>query len=120
MVGLFDVHLMVAQSWAWATMINDRVPEQGIEAALESTFRGEKPCPLCRSIRKEKQRKQQDEPAPLPEQRPIAKACTLASSCPIRCIQPAYIRLPVLLRDLAFPEHEIEQPDSPPPRLMMG
>lgn len=35
---------------AWAGMIVSRAPDQGLAAAVESTFDGKHPCPLCKAL----------------------------------------------------------------------
>ncbi len=56
--------LAVLQLVAWTSMILTRAPEQGMTAALESTFDGEHPCALCSAIAQAHDRDQK----PLPEQ----------------------------------------------------
>lgn len=49
-VGVLNVHLALFQCYAWVTMLHDRIPEQGIELAISSTFDGEHPCEKCKAI----------------------------------------------------------------------
>lgn len=49
-VGLLDAQTTIMQAWAWVTMLNDRIPEQGIEQALDTTFSGQYPCDQCLAI----------------------------------------------------------------------
>ncbi len=51
---MLNAHVAVMQMWAWGTMLNDRIPEQGIEQAFDSTFSGDYPCEKCRAIAKYK------------------------------------------------------------------
>ena len=46
-------------------MLHDRAPERGIVEAVDSTFSGDEPCPMCQAVQEEKQ--QQREEAPIPE-----------------------------------------------------
>jgi hypothetical protein len=74
-VGILDAHLMVAQTWAWMSMIYDRAPQEGVSAALDSTldstFSGDAPCAMCCAI--ERERRDTQEQAPIPELKPAAK-----------------------------------------------
>lgn len=51
-ITLMDGHIVVLQSYAWVSMLNDRIPEQGVGEALISTFDGEHPCEHCLSVQK--------------------------------------------------------------------
>lgn len=57
--------LAVLQVVAWSGMIVARTTEQGVAAAVESTFDGEHPCPLCKAL-KTAQETEDKQPA-LPE-----------------------------------------------------
>lgn len=46
-ITLIDGHIIALQSYAWATMLQDRIPEQGVSEALSTTFDGEHPCAHC-------------------------------------------------------------------------
>jgi len=48
-VGL---HWAFLQSVAWTTMLVNNLAETSVSAALERTFDGEHPCPLCKAIAK--------------------------------------------------------------------
>ena len=87
-VGLVDGHLLVAQSWAWLTMLQDRAPEQGVVEALDSTFSGDAPCPMCCAIQEERQEKQ--EQAPIPESEPMAKYPPVDQNAAIAFFPPKY------------------------------
>ncbi len=49
-VGVLNVHMALFQCYAWASMLHDRIPEQGIEQALSSTFDGDHPCEKCKAL----------------------------------------------------------------------
>lgn len=61
-VGLFNVHIALYQGYAWITMLNDRIPEQGIENALTTTFSGDLPCEKCIAIAAQRAKEQREEP----------------------------------------------------------
>ena len=42
-------------------MLNDRIPEQGIEEAFDTTFSGEYPCEQCRALAEAKQAERQEQ-----------------------------------------------------------
>jgi len=63
-IGILDVHTYLYQGWAWATMLYDRIPDQGIEHAINTTFSGEAPCEKCLAIQRLKQEKER-KPTPL-------------------------------------------------------
>jgi len=114
-LGVLDGPLMLAQGWAWMNMLLDRAPEMGVSGALESTFSGEKPCSRCCAI--EKQRQENEEKAPVPELRVVAKYVPATWSyqrLPIP-ITGAHVAVPIS-RNLA-PEQRSEPPSLPPPRL---
>lgn len=55
----------VLQVVAWGGMLVSRAPEMGVAAAMETTFDGNHPCPLCTAIRETE--KPAEESTPLPE-----------------------------------------------------
>lgn len=56
-ISLLDGYSLIFQTIIWGSMLNDRIPEQGIELAVMSTFSGETPCKLCLNLEKVKQEK---------------------------------------------------------------
>lgn len=64
-ITLMDVHVVMLQSYAWVTMLNDRIPEQGVSEAISSTFDGQHPCEHCLTAQDLQSESQQEEsPAP--------------------------------------------------------
>jgi hypothetical protein len=115
-LGVLDGHLMLAQTWAWANMVQNRTAEQGVSQALDSTFSGDAPCPMCCAIQNERQKKEKE--APLPELKPSAKfPPALLTSVALPCLQSGTL-VPVPLCNVNyFTPHE-EAPPSPPPRRL--
>lgn len=114
-LSILDTHLMVAQTWAWVTMINDRVPQQGVTAALDSTFSGDSPCAMCCAISQERQDKQ--EQAPIPESEPTAKFPPASWSHADLVFPPASTYLPPL-RDMEIVVlARQDEPPLPPPQF---
>jgi hypothetical protein len=54
----------VLQVVAWTGMIVTRTAEQGVTAAVASTFDGEHPCPLCKVLDSARSQEQKDTPLP--------------------------------------------------------
>ena len=82
-LAVTDSHLMFVQGWAWGTMLQDRTPERGVSEALESTFSGEEPCPMCCAVQDERHEEQEE--APVPESNPTVKWVPVDSAgCEIR------------------------------------
>jgi hypothetical protein len=50
LLGATGTHWVVLQSVAWATMLADNVGTAPLSAAIEKTFDGKHPCPLCKQI----------------------------------------------------------------------
>lgn len=106
---------MVAQTWAWMQMMNDRVPLQGISAALDSTFSGDSPCGMCCAIAQERQEKQ--EQAPVPESEPSVKFFPVSWNTVCIVFPPASIHLPLLLEASRRILGREDGPLLPPPQL---
>ena len=51
-ITLMDGHIVALQSYAWASMLHDRIPEQGVSEAITTTFDGEHPCEHCLTAQK--------------------------------------------------------------------
>ena len=46
-VTILEVPTVLLQSYAWATMLGERIPDQGLSLAVSTTFDGEHPCEHC-------------------------------------------------------------------------
>ena len=114
-VGVFDGHLMLAQSWAWISMLQDRTPAQGISAALDSTFSGNAPCSMCCAIQEAQQ--DRDEEAPIPESRPGVKFPPVMWSTQFVLIPPVASHALIRSDVDEMPEEQLARPPSPPPRF---
>jgi hypothetical protein len=58
-VTILEVPTVLLQSYAWATMLTDRIPEQGLSEAVSTTFDGEHPCEHCLTVQELQQNKQE-------------------------------------------------------------
>lgn len=100
-------HLALLQGVAWATMIRDYSHAGSMTAAVEKTFDGKHPCPLCQKIAAERSHEQKAPAAVKAEK----KAEVFVSSA------STLIPLPVV-RSFAFPPHPFlnvpEHPSAPP------
>lgn len=67
-VSILDGQSILLQSWAWATMLNDRIPEQGLSEAISSTFDGAHPCERCLRIARAKQKQSDSALSAIPPQ----------------------------------------------------
>jgi len=114
-MSVFDGHLMVAQTWAWVNMINDRVSAQGVSAALDSTFSGDAPCAMCCAI--EQERQDREEEAPIPESKPTAKFSPTMWANQTALFPPVASHV-LMTPDLDLvPAGQRARPPSPPPRF---
>ena len=105
-------HWAVLQSVAWARMIVEYSGTNSLAQAVEMTFGGKHPCPMCRAI--EKGRKQERQQPMTIEVRKLELFCEVHAT-EQRC--PAWWRDPEtpFLSDLYL--DFIETPPRPPPRV---
>jgi hypothetical protein len=116
-IGVLDGHLMVAQSWAWFTMVQDRAHEMGVSEALDSTFSGDAPCPMCCAIQEERQEK--EEQAPVPESKSTAKYLPASQNTGFVFFSPKEgFQSRAIDRVDLMPSRQ-ETPPSPPPQLVV-
>ena len=113
-VGVLDAHLMVAQTWAWMSMIYDRAPQEGVSAALDSTFSGDAPCAMCCAIEQERGDTQQQ--APIPELKPTAKFAPVSWSAVDLVFPPVSIHVPLSREVQVMVLGRQDEPPLPPPR----
>jgi hypothetical protein len=55
-------HLAVLQTVAWSRMLVDFSTKDSLTVAVEKTFDGEHPCPLCKVVKQTKEKEKQDAP----------------------------------------------------------
>ena len=55
--------LLLSQSIAWLTMVQDRAPVMGFSNSVADTFSGRSPCEICQAVREERERRQEEIPA---------------------------------------------------------
>ena len=116
MIAMIDGYSIMFQCYAWATMLYDRVPEQGVEEAIESTFSGEAPCPKCIALKQAKNAEKKKEPsAPVaPEFSPMAKFIPNSIE-KLHLYKPAHQRLAYNQTSSIKPVEIFHSTDVPPP-----
>ncbi|MGB0991875.1 MAG: hypothetical protein ACPG32_05340 [Akkermansiaceae bacterium] len=118
-ITIFDGHLAVVQSWAWASMLWDRSPEMGLSEAVDSTFSGEQPCPLCCAVQEERQGQQErDSQAPTTESRHVLKHLVPVTDCSCRLPTPISKFSPIEVVLILPQTSRADRPPSPPPRFL--
>lgn len=115
-IGVLDGHLMVAQSWAWITMMQERAPEQGMTEALDSTFSGDAPCPMCCAIQEKRQEK--EEQVPIPESDPMVKYLPESRRVRIALFPPAGGFQSLVFDVMGMMPSRQDAPPSPPPQAV--
>ena len=109
------------QVWAWASMLNDRIPEQGIEQAFDTTFSGDFPCEKCRAIAeiKAKETDLNFPQIPTTDSELIIKLIGVISKTkPTKLYPSGCTRIPFQATHLRAPHDFILAVPSPPPRVV--
>lgn len=109
LVTLLGTHWVLLQTLAWTTMLADNLQSAPLGEALEKTFDGKHPCPICLAIaagKKAEQKKEFTAPVLKLEFPPVRENFVL--------IAPARF-LPVPQTD-TFADSLPERPLTPPPR----
>jgi len=122
-IGLLDVHMALMQTWAWVSMLNDRIPEQGLEQALDTTFSGEYPCEKCKAIAEikiQESNQQSNSPiAPPSESHSAPKLVAVVSSRETTPLPlPFCLRIPFEAIHVRALEDLARSVPSPPPQLV--
>ena len=105
-------HWAVLQSVAWARMLADFSRTESLGAALEKTFDGEHPCPMCLKIREGKAQEQKQAPIVKWEKLPefVLDLRGILAPCPPEFSFAATGFVLVRFSDFSSP------PPKPPPR----
>ena len=105
-VGL---HWSFLQSLAWTAMLADNLTTSSFSAALQRTFDGKHPCPLCKQIAAgKKSEKKAEFPGQLKKLEFLPAAPRFVFVRPVRPGEPAWAK--VSLNSL------LRAPPTPPPR----
>lgn len=108
-------HWMALQSVAWARMLVSYSQDASFAAALEQTFDGAHPCPMCRKISQDKAQERREQPAGAPSNsRAVPEVLCLVAGqdLPPVPVRTAFVRAPAL----AVPADRKQPPPTPPPR----
>jgi hypothetical protein len=102
-------HWAVWQSVAWAAMLANNARAQSLSMAIEQTFDGKHPCPICRQIAKARQSEKKSDAQPeLKKLEFLLERITFVISAPAH-----YFLLDEPLQSAPLLNHT---PPTPPPR----
>lgn len=104
-------------------MLNDRIPEQGIEQALETTFSGDFPCEKCRAVAELKAKKLEQQPkTPFAPQQDLQTSAKLLGVItvvkPTKIHPPLCSRIPFEAIHMRAPNDLTRSVPSPPPQVV--
>ncbi len=104
-------------------MLNDRIPEQGIELAFDTTFSGDFPCEKCRAIAeikvKEAEHRSDSPELPSKDSERISKLIgVISSSNPVKIYPPECTRIPFSATRFSAPDEYVVAVPSPPPQVV--
>lgn len=109
-IGMANLHLPVLQVFAWAGMIISYSRDVPLADAIEMTFDGDHPCPLCCAIKKEQTQPRQELTASSAPERPVLYLESSVGWRPfLRIFHDAVARC-------GFLSAHAERPPVPPPR----
>ena len=103
------LHWAFLQSFAWTTMLVDNLTTHSLGVALERTFDGKHPCPLCKAIAEGKKSEKKSDPL-----LPLKKFEALSQSVAFALSPPA--SFPTVEAPDAVFETLAHAPPTPPPR----
>lgn len=95
-------HWAVLQSIAWAGMLSDYSRGESFGAAVEKTFSGKYPCPMCRKIAAAQKKQERSTPMLKVEKKAevflVTRAVALVPPPPLWELVPRSLRTPPPLR----------------------
>ena len=113
LLGATGGHWAVLQSVAWARMLADNARTESLPVAIENTFDGKHPCPLCKQIASGRQSGKKSE-----AQLELKKLDVLHQRAALLVQSPAQF---VLLGAFDAAGRQLAQtPPVPPPRSLAG
>ncbi|MHC1769318.1 MAG: hypothetical protein AB9869_34395 [Verrucomicrobiia bacterium] len=119
MIALFamtDGHWLTLQSFAWANMLIEFSRSNTLAAAVEKTFDGQHPCPMCLQVRKGwSDQQQEDQKVPVLNLELASKLIWQLRRLTVPPV-PLFAIDCVPLVPALHGEH-IDSPPTPPPRL---
>ena len=103
-------HWALLQSVAWTSMLAEHMQAESFSQAMEQTFDGQHPCPLCRAIAAAKKSEKKTE-FPVSAQKiefpPLAPGLVLQAPIAFRLLAIAD----------TFADSPVQTPPTPPPRF---
>jgi hypothetical protein len=109
LAGSIGLHWAFLQSFAWTTMLVNNLASHSLSAALQRTFDGKHPCPLCRAIAQGRKSERKSDPLlPLKKFEALNQVFELALSPPAS--------FPTVEAPNALLETLAHAPPTPPPR----
>lgn len=108
-------HWAVLQTIAWGRMIVDYSRTASLATAVEETFDGDHPCPMCTSIKKGRSDEQKSEQTP-PLAKPTKAPEPMYLPAIARVAPAAFHRLPHDFERVSRPADLAEPPPTPPPQ----
>lgn len=109
---------------AWTGMLVTRTAERGVAAAVESTFEGDEPCPLCKAVKAVQQSDQkEDQPANPESLITKLKLKDMVRTDDLAALPPAHVpdRSPApAMSDAKRGPARSDAPPVPPPRMRVA
>jgi hypothetical protein len=107
-------HWVVLQGVAWTSMFLNHLNQDSVTAAIEKTFDGEHPCPLCLAIKDVQKDKKEDPDSVVnhPTNKFLAVLVTIA-----KLISPTLTQIQSFPNFVFLCELRSYKPTLPPPRL---
>lgn len=111
---LLGGHWAALQSIAWAGMLAARVQVMSVKKAIETTFDGDHPCPMCKAIKKAKSSEQGQQKQDATPGDTVRLPQAILASSPFM-LQPEWKRSARSVDDSYALSIDLE-PTVPPPR----
>lgn len=108
------MHWSVLQGIAWTGMLISNLAENSVVEAVEKTFDGEHPCPLCLAV-KEGQQKEKDDSKPAAAK--SVKKFEAVLSSENRLVPPSGLEMSFAVYSAKNALH-VEETAKPPPRAV--
>ena len=109
-----NVHLPVLQVVAWCGMLVSYSRDNSAVEAIEKTFDGEHPCPMCKSIKKARTPPAENDHIAGPQERQ-ARELGFLSNLAVTCATPSFTHQGVDAAHRRSPEARVSPPPTPPP-----
>jgi hypothetical protein len=108
------MHWAVLQGVAWTSMFINNLRMDSITAAMEKTFDGEHPCPLCLAIKEGKKDKKDDSKPNVTSPAQKFLAVLLPNQ---QLITPSCTEIQIFANAVFQYKKRFDKPTIPPPRI---